>query len=393
MAAYYILRPLRDGLASDWSDAEVSFLWTINFFASSLAVAIYGWVVARVRLRHLVPMVYGFFSVSFLLFYVGMWNGAIHPLWVDKSFYVWVSLFSLFNVSVFWSFMADLYTKSQAKRLFPIIGAGASAGALLGPIVPTLLIDWTGTYNLLLISAVLLLLGLPLSISLQRLQEKNLNSSHSSSKQDYVIGGNPFSGFRDFIKNGYLLNIGLFIVLYTAVASFVYFQQKNLLEPYDLEQRTRFLGAVDWIVNALTFLIAFFATGRIVHYFGMPVALSSIPWAMSGGLLLLAATPVVWAVLLLQVIRRAGNYAITRPSREMLFTSVTREERFKAKPVIDIVAYRGGDMVTSWSFATFTEGFGWTLSSLAVIGALLAAIWGLVGLFLGGRFNHQQERS
>ena len=393
MAAYYILRPLRDGLASDWSDAEVSFLWTINFFASSLAVAIYGWVVARVRLRHLVPMVYGFFSVSFLLFYVGMWNGAIHPLWVDKSFYVWVSLFSLFNVSVFWSFVADLYTKSQAKRLFPIIGAGASAGALLGPIVPTLLIDWTGTYNLLLISAVLLLLGLPLSISLQRLQEKNLNSSHSSSKQDYVIGGNPFSGFRDFIKNGYLLNIGLFIVLYTAVASFVYFQQKNLLEPYDLEQRTRFLGAVDWIVNALTFFIAFFATGRIVHYFGMPVALSSIPWAMSGGLLLLAATPVVWAVLLLQVIRRAGNYAITRPSREMLFTSVTREERFKAKPVIDIVAYRGGDMVTSWGFAAFTEGFGWTLSSLAVIGALLAAIWGLVGLFLGGRFNHQQERS
>jgi AAA family ATP:ADP antiporter len=189
-----------------------------------------------------------------------------------------------------------------------------------------------------------------------------------------------------FVTNPYLLAIGAFILLYTAIGSFVYFEQKNLLAEYTREERTEILAIVDWVVNVLTFGIGMFATSRIVERFGMATTLALVPVFIVVGLIILAFAPILIVALSLQVARRAGNYAITRPAREMLFTAVDRETRFKAKPVIDIAVYRGGDAVSSIAFASLTDGLGLGLGAMAAVGAGIAAVWAMVGRYLGGLF-------
>jgi AAA family ATP:ADP antiporter len=386
MCGYYILRPVRDAMASDWSDAEVSFLWTLNFFVSTGAVAVYGWVMQRCAPRKVVLGVYSLFALSFLgaTFFLKQWQE--HPIWIDKGLYLWVSVFGLFNVTVFWSYVSDLFTKEQATRLFAIIGAGASAGALVGPAIPALLATELGIHWLLLLASTLFLLCVPLLASLQ--STGNARKEEASETQEPSrLGGGALSGFGDFVRNPYLLAIGCFIILYTAVATFAYFQQKNLLVDYTRAERSQILGAVDWLVNALTFSIAFFATSRLVRYMGMPVALSCVPFLMAAAFGILVFAPHLAVVLLLQIVRRTGAYAIVRPAREMLFTLVSRAERFKAKPVIDVVCYRGGDMVTSWLFSLLSQGLGLGLAAMAACGTVVATLWGSTAIYLGRRFD------
>jgi len=390
MAAYYILRPVRDAMASDWSDTEVSFLWNLNFFISVAIVAIYGTAVSKVRFKLLVPGVYAFFAVSFIAFYFGVSELQDRTL-VDKSFYVWVSVFSLFHVSVFWSFMSDLFTKEQSGRLFAFIAAGASAGALVGPLVPALFAGMVSTDTLLMIAASALFIPIPMILYLDRLKVVDLHNQSVHADLDAArIGGNPFQGFKQFFSSPYLLGIGAFILLYTAIGSFVYFEQKNLLAEFDRETRTQILGGVDFMVNLLTFAIGMFATSRIVTRFGMPVTLALVPIFVAACLLVLALAPILTVVLALQVARRAGNFAITRPAREMLFTAVDREARFKAKPVIDIAVYRGGDALSSLAFAGLTDGLGLGLGAVAAVGAGIAGLWAYVGAALGRVFMRAQ---
>jgi len=389
MFAWYLLRPVRDAMASEWSDAEVSFLWNINFFISAAVVALYGIAVSRISFSKLVPGVYAFFGLSFVVFYFA--SGSVtDTVLLDKIFYVWVSVFSLFHVSVFWSFMSDLFSKDQSNRLFAFIAAGSSAGALAGPWFVSQFGESMGTDQLMLVASVVLVVPIGLVLYLERLKVVDLhNESVHADLRAAKIGGNPFAGFRMFATNPYLLAIGAFILLYTAVGSFVYFEQKNLLALYadTREERAVILARVDLVVNILTFMIGMFATSRIVARLGMPATLALIPVFIVAGLLILAFAPILIVVLALQVGRRAGNYAITRPAREMLFTAVDRETRFKAKPVIDIVVYRGGDAISSIAFAGLTDGLGFGLAAMAAIGAGIAAAWAAVGAYLGRMFG------
>jgi AAA family ATP:ADP antiporter len=392
MAAYYILRPVRDAMASDWSDAEVSWLWTFTFFFSVIAVSLYGELITRIRFRSLVPSVYAFFASSFVLFYIGTQTISDHTL-IDKAFYVWISVFSLFHISVFWSLMADIFSRPQATRLFGFIGAGASVGAIVGPSIPAFLAANIGTYNLLLIASLLLLLTIPLSSWLQKIKSIDLdNDSKTEIHQEAMfIGGSPFSGFSEFLKSPYLLAIGLFILLYTSIGSFVYFELKNLLADYDRETRSQIWASMDLVVNTLTVVIAALATGRIAKRFGLSFTLASVPVLIVGGLVLLAFAPIVGVVIAVQIIRRAGNYAVTRPAREMLFTAVSRDTRFKVKPVIDIVIYRGGDMLNAWAFTALTQGLGLSLAVVAGIGAFIAMLWAATGVYLGRTFSNMAK--
>jgi len=392
-------------MASDWSDAEVSWLWTFTFFFSVIAVSLYGSLISHVRFKRLVPSVYAFFAFSFMLFYIAtqhintqtVSDHSLNPILIDKAFYVWISVFSLFHISVFWSLMADIFSKPQATRLFGFIGAGASTGAIVGPSIPALFATNIGTYNLLFIASLLLLITAPLSSWLQTLKfsdlHTDLENGSAVSSQGQVnqklefIGGKPFSGFSEFLKSPYLLAIGLFILLYTSISSFVYFELKNLLVEYDRETRSQIWASMDLVVNTLTVLVAAFATGRIAKHFGLSFTLGSVPVLIAAGLLLLSFAPVVGVVVAIQIIRRAGNYAITRPAREMLFTVVSRDIRFKAKPVIDIIIYRGGDMVNAWAFTALTQGFGLSLAAVAGVGAIIAMLWAGTGIYLGNLFN------
>ncbi|MDG1474583.1 MAG: MFS transporter [Porticoccaceae bacterium] len=393
MSAYYILRPVRDAMASDWTDAEVSWLWTLNFFISTAVVGVYGMAVARFRFRYLVPSIYGIFALTFVVFYVLAYTSADRTL-IDKSFYVWVSVFSLFHISVFWSFMSDLFNKEQAGRLFSIIAAGASVGGLIGPSIPSFFSASMGTDNLMLLASVMLLIPIPIIFYLQSLKSTELhNEDLELTPPNEPIGGNPFAGFKMFFSNPYLLAIGLFIFLYTGISSFVYFELKNLLSELNRVERTAIWAQMDLAVNTLSIATGLFATSRIVGKFGMPVTIALIPVLICIGLLVLAISPFLGVVIGLQIIRRAGNYAVTRPAREMLFTRVDRETRFKAKPVIDIVAYRGGDMLMAWLFTGLTQGLGLGLAAVAIVGAGIAGLWTMVGIYLGRWFEQDDTDS
>src|SRR5210317_1259914 len=388
MAAYFILRPVRDSLSSDWTDEQLSWLWTSTFFFSVIAVSIYGAVISRIRLRIIVPSVYAFFSLTFVGFYVAGSTLGENDI-VNRCYYVWLSVFSLYHLSVFWTFMSGLYNKEQAKRLFSIIAMGASAGAIVGPAIPTFFADNIGNLNLLLIAAVLLMVPIPIIMKLESLRISDLGNEdvQADLAGDKKLGGNPFSGFKTFISNPYLLAIGLFILLYVIMNTFIYFELRKMMGDFDREVRTQIWGGIDLAVNSLALLTALFATGRLATRVGMPSTLALVPALMVGGWVIVALSPVLAVLVGLQVIRRAGNYAITRPGREMLFTAVDADTRFKAKPVIDIVVYRGGDVITAWVYTALTTTAGLGLAGIAAVSAIIAAIWAGAGVFLGRKYD------
>ena len=392
MTAYYILRPVRDAMASDWTDAEVSWLWTLNFFISTGIVALYGMAVSKFRFRLLVPTMYSIFAGSFVMFYL---LGSISDdrILIDKAFYVWVSVFSLFNISVFWSFMSELFSKEQSGRLFGIIAVGASVGGLIGPSITAFFSVSLGVDNLMLISSMLLLIPMPIIFYLQSKATDLNNEKLDLTPTSHPIGGNPIAGFKMLFSNPYLMSIALFIFLYTGISSFIYFELKNLLSDLSRPERSAIWAQMDLAVNILSISIGLFATGRIVGKFGMPVTIAMVPVMVCIGLLILAISPLLGVVMILQIIRRAGNYGMTRPAREMLFTLVDRETRFKAKPVIDIVAYRGSDMLMAWLFTGLTQGLGLGLAAVAGVGAGIAALWSLVGIYLGRWFESDNSEN
>ncbi|ARN73403.1 MFS transporter [Oceanicoccus sagamiensis] len=388
MAAYYILRPVRDAMASDWSDAEVATLWTINFFFSFVVVAAYGTAISKISLKNLVPGVYGFFAATFVLFYFAS-SFVSDTALIDKAFYIWVSVFSLFPVSVFWSFMADIYTKDQSKRLFGIITTGASIGAMIGPSIPLLFSD-LGTYNLMLVACVVLMATLPIIYFLQSIKTSELgNADHTAEMRS--MGGNSLDGFSLFLKNPFLLGIGLFLFLYTGIGSFIYLELKNLMADMSRAERTEIWAFMDLATNTLTIVAGLFITSRLATKVGLGWTLALLPIVVMGGLLTVAMVPLLSVVVGLQIFRRGGNYAITRPAREMLFTHVDQETRFKAKPVIDVVVYRGGDTFWGWAFAGLTQGIGLGMVGVAIVGAGIAALWSAIGLYLGKKTEQENN--
>jgi len=331
-----------------------------------------------------VPGVYAFFALTFLSLYVITTNVA-EPVLIHKGFYVWVSVFSLFHLSVFWSFMSDLFDKSQAPRLFGFIAAGASVGAIVGPLLTALLVDVIGTNALMLVSATLLLVPVPIILVLEKLRVTELGNEgvRADLSRQKAIGKNPFAGFSILVSSKYLLTIGAFILLYVTISTFVYFELQDLTSEYGINTRTKIWSWIDLAINVLTLLTAAFVTSRIVTRLGMPVALSLMPGLIAIGVLALVAAPTLVALAIFQVLRRVGNYAITRPSREMLYTIVDRETRFKAKPVIDIVIYRGGDMVTAWMFTFLAKGLGLGLAGIAFVISGIAVTWAAIAIYLG----------
>ncbi len=390
MLAYNILKPVRDAMAPDWSDVELASLWTYNFFFSTAAVALYGVAVSRLKLKYLVPGVYAFFALSFVLFYMGA-ASFDEAAFIEKAFYLWISLFSLFHISVFWSLMSDIYSKKQALRLFAIIASGASVGTIAGSAATLALAKVVGTMNLMLIAAVILVAIVPIIGVLYRLKSTQLQpgSVDLVQEQDTVISGNPFAGFTEFVRNPFLLGIALFIFLYTIIGSFAYFEIKNLLEDLDRDARTQVWAGINLVVNTLTILTAMLATGRIASRFGLATTLALVPLAVAVFFFAVAVNPMLAVVVVSWVVLKSGNYAITRPGREMLYTLVSREDRFKAKPVIDIVVYRGGDVLAGWAFAGLTAVLGLGLGAVAAIGGVIALIWSGVGVYLGRIYDRQ----
>lgn len=394
MTSYMILKPLRDALAADWGNVGLALTWTANFGLSLLAVSIYGAALTFVRFRIMVPAFYVFFAATFVGLYA-LRAGLADPTLVNKAFYVWVSVFSLFNLSVFWSFMTDVFSSEQARRLFGVIAAGTTVGAIVGPSITGMLVDDLGANGLLLLSAGLLLFPVAVIPVLRRLKSTKLGNAglEADPGAKQALGTNPFAGFSVLATDRYLLGICAFILLYVSINTFVYFELQNLTREYSLEFRAQVWSLIEITTNVLTLLTAALVTSRIVIRFGMQTALTLMPVIVALGIFALVAVPTLLMLAIFQVGRRVGNYAVTRPSREMLFTVLGREVRFKAKPVIDVVVYRAGDVASAWLFTLIAGSLGLGLPGVAAMIGITAALWGLSALWLGRVYTQRAAGS
>ena len=388
MASYMILRPVRDALPSDWGDVSLATQWSITFVLSTIAVSVYNFLAAKISLKKLVPGVFVFFSLSFLTIYL------LSSLGVDKGvlgkiFYIWTSVFALFHISVFWSFTSQAYTKEQSKRVFGFINTGASAGAIAGPLIVIALVKNVPLEGVLIIAAVSLLAVLPLIALLNRYHDKK---GVNAIKELGHLSPNPFKGFQDLVSSKQVLGIAFFIFFFTGVGSFLYIAQNEALEEFTRAERKEKLASLDLTINFLTIILGIFAANRITQKFGLATSLAIVPFCVALCLILLSLNTAVFFVLALQVLRKSGNYAITRPAREILFTGVSKETRFKTKPIIDVAVYRGGDVFWIWSLAFLGDGyFNLSLPQKLWIGAGIAVAWGILGIYLGNR--HEREEA
>lgn len=391
LCSYYIIRPVRDEMGILGGVENLQWLFTATFVAMLAVVPLFGWVTSRFPRKRFLPYVYLFFISHIIVFFL-FFKSDVSDAYIARIFFVWVSVFNLFIVSVFWSFMTDIYSNGQAKRLFGFIAAGGTIGALFGPILTTALAVPLGLANLLLVSALFLgwaLLCVNRLIVWQdagRVNESDATESDSTSSAERALGGTIWAGIRLVVSSPYLIGICVLMLLFTTLATFLYFQQAEIVRDSfsDSSQRTSVFAAIDLAVNLLTILLQVFLTGRLVKWLGLGWTLAIVPLALAAGFGLLALFPTLGVLVLVQVTRRAGNYAITRPAREMLYVVLDREEKYKAKNFIDTVVYRGGDAVSAWIYSGL-RGLGLGLSAIAWLAVPIACVWAWIAFRLGQR--------
>lgn len=385
LCSYYILRPVRDEMGIQGGPENLQWMFTATFITMLAAVPVFGWLSSRFPRRILLPAVYVFFIANLFVFFLLLTAG-IAPDRTAQVFFVWVSVFNLFVVSVFWSLMADLFRNEQARRLYGFIAAGGSTGALVGPILVTTLAPRLGPHVLLAISACFLLGAL---LCIGRLgawaRSGGINERRESAAGN-PLGGGIFAGLTLLVRSEYLLGIGLYVILYSVLSTFLYFQQAYIISGAmsDPGERTALFATLDLIVNVLTLLCQLFVVGRVIGRFGVTVALVLLPAFAVIGFLVLGFFSTLTVLIVFGVIRRAGEYAITKPAREVLFTVISREEKYKAKNVIDTVVLRSGDAVSGWLF----EGLrilGISFSGVSFVAIPIAALWTVTGFLLGRR--------
>ena len=355
---------------------NLPWLFTATFLVMLAAVPLYGALVARLPRRRFIPLVYHFFVANLAVFWL-LLAFDVERQAVARVFFVWISVFVLFAVSVFWSFMADLFSSEQGKRLYGFIAAGGSAGALAGPAITIGLAGVLGPVNLLIVAALLLEAA---ALCALRLEVKS--EVVSSSQQ--AVGGGPLDGIMMVLRSPYIAGITLWVSLMSVAATFLYFEQASIVAAAsdDPAVRTRIFAAVDLAVGLLTIAIQFFATGKLMARFGVGAALALLPLVFAAGFAVLAAAPVLAVVIAFQALQRTANFAISNPAREVLFTVLARDEKYKAKNVIDIVAVRGADAAGGWLF-TALRSLGMEMRSIPLVAIGLAAVCLVLAVMLG----------
>lgn len=355
LAAYYVLRPLRDEMGIQLGPDVLKELFSSVFVSMIVLVPVFGWLTRRFERRQLLPWLYAFFASNLVGFHgVLLLDGHQSP-WVARAFFVWVSVFNLFAISVFWSFMADLFTTQQAKRLYGFIAAGGTAGALCGPIATAMLVKPLGPKGLVLISAALLMACVGAIWQLRRWhaahprQDLEVNVT-SAADTEAAFKGSLFSGVIDVFRSPYLLGICGFLFAYALLSSLLYFQQTELVPQAfkNSADRTQLLAGVDLLVNVVTLLIQIGAFAPLIRLLGTRALLVAMPVASVVGYTALAWIPSIGVLLALGVVRRAGEYAISKPARETLFNVLPPEQKYRAKNVIDTLVHRTGDTSSVW---------------------------------------------
>jgi ATP:ADP antiporter, AAA family len=390
MASYFILRPLRDTMGTVYGIAHLQELFTGTFVLSLIVAPVFAGLASRILLASFLPWVYGFIAITLIVFYV-LFQTHTNDRWIAAAFYVWVSTFNLLTISVFWSLMADIFSSTQAKRLFGFIAAGGTVGTITAPAFTVLFVNALGTNTLLLISAA----GFAITALLVRVMEAEKRRLAAAGGEvqktslDHRLGGNPFDGFVLLFKSRYLLMIALFLLLMTWISTVIYFQLGDLISKEFVTRaaRTRAYASIDLATNSMAVLIQLFATGRIIRRFGVTTGLLLNPIIMVIAFLAVVFSPVLIVLGSIQVVRRFTEYAIAKPSRDMLFTAVDQQAKYKAKNVIDTVVYRFGDLTSSWLSAAVLP---YGVAGLAIFGIAISAIWFPIAYLLGRQYERAQ---
>ena len=385
LGGYFAVRPVRETVGTILGAERVTDLYVVTWIVSLAVVPLYGWACTKFRRSAFLPWIYGVVSLSLLG--VGLTLATDESnLAVAQFFYVWISVLNLFIVSVFWSFLLELFDANQTRRLFGIIAAGGTTGALVGPMLTDMTVTWIGNPGVLYMGAGLFVVAIFCQRRLLRVGARMPSDPAAPRLSDRPMGGNPFSGFSLVLKSPYLLGISLFVILLASVNTFLYFEQLRLVSETfaDNEQRTQVFARLDYIVQGLTVLLQLFITGRVASKLGVVALLTVVPMIMVGGFLGLAAMNTFAVLAVVFVARRVGEYAFIRPGREMLFSLVDTETKYKAKNLIDVPVYRGGDALSAQVKGALEAG-GLSNVGVALLGAVLAAAWALNGWWLGRR--------
>ena len=388
LSAYYIIRPMREQMGVTGGVRNLPWLYTGTLLAMLAVHPPFAALVARLPRRRFITLSYRFFAANilafFLLFHV-LGDGTA-SVWAGRVFFVWTSVFNLFVVSVFWAFMVDIFHGDQAKRLFGFIGVGGTLGGIAGAALTAGLAERVGPDNLLLVSALLLELAVQ---CVRRLADSSVRAEAKTGEPflqggEAVIGGRVLAGIWHVLRSPYLLGICVYMLLFTFGSTVLYFLQAQIADKAfsDRASLTAFFASLDLAVNVLTLVTQAFLTGRIIRLIGVTMTLGLLPMLSIVGFTALGAVPVLAVFVVFQVLRRAGEYAVARPAREVLYTVVSREDKYKAKHFIDTFVYRAGDQVGAWSMAGMTA-IGLGVTGSAFVAAPFAAVWLAVAFWLG----------
>ena len=385
LAGYYVIRPVRDNIGANYSE-NLWWMFTVVLVTMIVANALFSAIVSRMSRRRFIPIAYRFFIVNLLIFFflMRMAPPGKQP-WVDISFFVWVSVFNLFATAVFWGFMTDLFTNEQGKRLFGFIAVGGSLGGILGPIITTSLVHYVSTGVLLLICAGMLEIAAQ-SVRFFPAEFRRDDSKSPDDAAEKPIGGRFWDGVTNICKSPYLFGLFLFILLYTFTSTWTYFQQSELTKAgfVDKAARTTFFAKLDLSVNTLTLIMQIFVTGRLMKFLGVTVTLLFMPVLSLFGFAAMGFMPVLSVLAAFQIARRASTFAFMRPAREVLFTVLRREDKYKAKSFIDTFGYRCGDWFGSQSYGGILEHvFHLSFSAISFLAIPIVAVWCALGVWLG----------
>lgn len=379
LAGYYVLRPLRDQMGIAGGVRNLPWLFTATFVTLLVAQPLYGALVARLPRARFIPIVYHFFVANLVLFWL-LLTFNIATVVVARVFFVWVSVFNLFVIAVFWSVMADLFTSEQGKRLFGFIGAGGTAGALLGPVITIWLSVPLGPTNLLIAAIVFLELAVFCAYRLER----TARAPQAAHAREERLGGSAFAALPELIRSPYLLSVGAWVSLLSFGATILYFAQANIVSAtvHGAGEQTRIFASIDLAVGLLTLATQVFVTGRMLKRFGTGITAAALPTVYVAGFAALAISPTLVVVLVVQVLQRWMNFAIANPARQVFFTVVARTEKYKAKNLIDVVIYRGSDALYGWVYDSL-QALGLKLGAIALCALPVVAGWLVLSLALG----------
>jgi ATP:ADP antiporter, AAA family len=394
LLSYFILRPVREAMGIDRSADDLPWLMTGTMAAMLLANPLFAWMVARFPRRVFIPAMYFFFASNLGLFFA-LSQVLPETRWLGYAFYIWLSVFNLFSVSLFWAVMADGFSSEQSQRLFGVVGVGGTIGAISGGLFTRAAIGTVGSFGLMLVSAGLLLVVVFCVWRVMRVMGiSGARRDRVESAASAEPGPGVLAGVRLISKSPYLLMICVYLFLYTTLSTFLYMHQGRVIElaAPDRESRAAIFATIDIAANVLTLVTQLFLTSRIVRGIGVGPTLAILPTVSIIGFAALWAAPgmglpILGTLIVFQVARRGLHIAVSRPAREMLFTVLGQDEKYKSKPFIDTFVYRGGDLFGAWSpkaivaFAG-TRGIS-ALSAIPMAAMPLAAISLVVALVLG----------